>query len=67
VVEHAATLRVGDTGTVGSAATGAGLAPVDAEMPAVRQVVFGRPYLMLVTDTVTGEPLFLARVAAPAG
>jgi serine protease inhibitor len=30
------------------------------------QVVFDRPYLMLVTDTATGEPLFLAKVADPA-
>jgi len=29
-------------------------------------VVFDRPYLLLVTDTATGEPLFLARVAHPA-
>jgi hypothetical protein len=30
------------------------------------QVLFDRPYLMLVTDSVTSEPLFLARVANPA-
>jgi hypothetical protein len=29
-------------------------------------VVFDRPYLLLVTDQATGEPLFLARVANPA-
>ena len=29
-------------------------------------VVFNRPYLMLVTATSTGEPLFLAKVANPA-
>jgi hypothetical protein len=28
--------------------------------------VFNRPYLLLVIDTATGEPLFLARVASPA-
>lgn len=31
-----------------------------------RTIVFDRPYLMLVTDKATGEPLFLARVANPA-
>ena len=31
------------------------------------EIAFDRPYLMLVTDTVTGEPLFLARVADPGG
>jgi serine protease inhibitor len=29
------------------------------------QVLFDRPYLMLVTDRTTGEPLFLARIAKP--
>ena len=38
----------------------AGLAPV---MPPL--VTFDRPYLMLVTDRATGEPLFMARVADP--
>jgi hypothetical protein len=28
--------------------------------------VFDRPYLLVVTDHGTGEPLFLARVADPA-
>ncbi len=28
-------------------------------------VAFTRPYLMLITDTRTGEPLFPARVANP--
>jgi serine protease inhibitor len=67
LVEQAATLRVGEKGTVGSAATAVGLMPVDAEALAGRQIVFSRPYLMLVTDTATGEPLFLARVADPGG
>ena len=31
-----------------------------------REVDFNRPYLLLVTDTRTGEPLFLAKVASPA-
>ena len=29
------------------------------------QVRFDRPYLMVVTDRATGEPLFMARVANP--
>jgi serpin B len=28
-------------------------------------VTFDRPYLMVVTDRATGEPLFMARVADP--
>jgi serine protease inhibitor len=30
------------------------------------QVTFDRPYLLMVTDTGTGEPLLMARVANPA-
>ena len=36
-----------------------------ADIVRVSTVVFNRPYLMLVTDTATGEPLFLANVADP--
>jgi serpin B len=61
-VQHAATLRVDEKGTVASAATGVGMLPTSA----MREVAFNRPYLMVVTDTATGEPLFLARVASPA-
>jgi serine protease inhibitor len=31
------------------------------------KVTFDRPYLMVVTDCATGEPLFMARVADPSG
>jgi serine protease inhibitor len=65
LVEQAATLRVGEKGTVASAATAVGLAPTAVRVRPV-QIVFDRPYLLLVTDTGTGEPLFLARVANPA-
>lgn len=64
LVEHAATLQVGEKGTVASAATAVGIS-----MSAGRAgptLVFDRPYLLLVTATATGEPLFAARVANPA-
>jgi serine protease inhibitor len=64
LVEHAATLKVGEQGTVASAATAVGVAPTLARVQPL-QVVFDRPYLMLVTDSATGEPLFAARVANP--
>jgi serpin B len=63
-VIHAATLAVSEQGTVASAATAVGIAPT-AEPVTLNRVVFDRPYLLLVTDTATGEPLFLARVANP--
>jgi serpin B len=62
LVEQAATLRVGEKGTVASAASAVGMEPTAARVP-VPVVVFDRPYLMLVTDSATGEPLFMARVA----
>jgi serine protease inhibitor len=64
LVEHAATLAVAEKGTVASAATAVGLQPTAVSVPLGR-IVFDRPYLLLVTATGTGEPLFLARVANP--
>jgi serine protease inhibitor len=64
LVQHAATLKVGEQGTVASAATAVGIAPTAERLQS--PVMFDRPYLMLVTGTATGEPLFLARVADPA-
>ncbi len=65
-VQQAATLQVGEKGTVGAAAAAAGVVASAARVAAPRTIVFDRPYLMLVTDTATGEPLFLAKVANPA-
>jgi serpin B len=64
-VVHAATLQVGEKGTVASAATAVGMLPTSAHVTG-GTVTFNRPYLLLVRDTATGEPLFLARVADPA-
>ncbi|MGH3396445.1 MAG: serpin family protein, partial [Streptosporangiaceae bacterium] len=65
LVEHAATLKVGEKGTVASAATATGMEPTAAQAPQAR-IWFDRPYLLMVTARATGEPLFLARVANPA-
>jgi serpin B len=65
LVEQAATLQVGEQGTVASAATAVGMEPTALRVPPP-QVVFDRPYLMLVTASATGEPLLAARVANPA-
>jgi serine protease inhibitor len=65
LVEQAATLDIGEKGTVASAATAVGVqATAGHVLPP--PVVFNRPYLLVVTDHGTGEPLFLARVADPA-
>jgi serpin B len=64
LVEHAATMGIGEKGTVASAATAVGMEPTAGRV-LPPQVTFDRPYLMLVTDSATGEPLFMARVANP--
>lgn len=63
-VQQAATLQVGEKGTVASAAAAVGMEPASARVMG-SPIVFDRPYLMLVTDSATGEPLFLASVANP--
>jgi serine protease inhibitor len=65
LVEQAATLGIGEKGTVASAATAVGMEPSAARV-LPPQVLFDRPYLMVVTDRATGEPLFMARVTNPA-
>ena len=64
LVEHAATLDIGEKGTVASAATAVGMEPTAARVQPP-QVLFNRPYLLVVTDRATGEPLFMARVTNP--
>jgi len=64
-VKQAATLQVGEQGTVGSAAAAVGV-QASAGVVGWHDVTFDRPYLMLVSAAATGEPLFLAEVANPA-
>jgi serpin B len=64
-VKQAATLQVGEQGTVGSAAAAVGV-QASAGVVGRHDVTFDRPYLMLVSAAATGEPLFLAEVANPA-
>jgi serpin B len=66
LVEQAATLQVAEKGTVASAASAVGMTAT-AGRATPPEVAFDRPYLMLVTGTGTGEPLFIARVANAAG
>lgn len=62
-VQHAATLAIGEKGTVASAATATGIVPLAL---AATQLQFDRPYLLVLEDALTGEPLMLAWVADPA-
>jgi serpin B len=66
-VQQAATLQVGEKGTVGAAAAAVGMEPAMAIAVARPiTITFNRPYLLLVSAKATGEPLFLAEVANPA-
>jgi serpin B len=64
LVQHAATLTVAEKGTVASAATAVGIAPTAVAAPEAT-LKFDRPYLLVLDDTLTGEPLMLAWVANP--
>jgi serpin B len=64
-VQQAATLQVGEKGTVAAAAADAGAYPASAAYHPVT-IRFDRPYLLLVSARATGEPLFLAQVGNPA-
>jgi serine protease inhibitor len=65
-VQQAATLQVSEQGTVGSAAAAVGIEASTATL-ARHDITFDRPYLLLVSAQSTGDPLFLAEVANPAG
>ena len=64
LVQHSATLKVAEEGTVAAAATAVGITPASARAQPP-QISFNRPYLLVVTDPATGEPLFVAWVASP--
>ena len=66
-VQQAATLQVGEKGTVGAAAAAVGMAAASAMVaPQTVTITFNRPYLLLITAKASGEPLFLAEVDNPA-
>jgi serine protease inhibitor len=60
-VQHAATLSIDENGAVASAATAVGVQATALPIP----LVFDRPYLLIIRDTLTGEPLMMAWVANP--
>jgi serine protease inhibitor len=63
-VQHAATLKVAEKGTVASAATATGV--ISLALRVQHLVAYDRPYLLMLRDSMTGEPLMLAWVANPA-
>jgi serpin B len=63
-VVQEAVLDVDQDGTVAAAATGAAMVAVSLRMP-LPVVSFDRPFLLLLTDSATRSPLFLAVVRDP--
>src|SRR4051794_25914909 len=63
-VQHAATLHVDEKGTEASAATS--VPEATSAIQVRKKVVFDKPYVLLIRDDRTGQPLFVARVADPA-
>ena len=65
-VQQAATLQVGEKGTVAAAAAAVGMVASAGMAPGQTvTITFNRPYLLLITAKATGEPLFLAKVDNP--
>jgi len=60
-VQHAATLSVDEHGAVAAAATAVGMEATSLRLP----LIFNRPYLLIIRDMLTGEPLMMAWVANP--
>jgi serpin B len=67
LVEHAATMKVDEAGTVAAAATGVVLTPTAVLGGPTVDVNLDHPYLLFLRDRNTGAILFAARVTDPAG
>ena len=65
-VVHKAVLDVAETGTEAAAATGIMLMG-SALILNPLEVHFDRPFLMMISDTDTQSPLFMAKVTNPKG
>jgi len=63
-VQHAATLNVNEKGTEAAAATAVETEIASATDPQ-KKAVFNKPYVLLIRDDKTGQPLFIARVTDP--
>jgi serpin B len=66
-VQHAAVLKINSQGTEGAAATSVGITAMAGRAPIGEPITFDRPYLFIVRDTHSGEPVFIARITDPTG
>jgi serpin B len=62
-VQHKTFVQVDEKGTEAAAATGSDGQIASAVQP--KTVTVDRPFLFVITDTATGAPLFLGRIADP--
>ena len=62
-VQHKTFVQIDEKGTEAAAATGVDEQVVSA--PVVQTVTVDRPFVFVITDTATGAPLFLGRIADP--
>ncbi|MFE9423180.1 serpin family protein [Kitasatospora sp. NPDC006697] len=67
-VVQKASVTVDETGTTAAAGSGGGMVATAAAPPRdVRELTVDRPFLYLIRDTATGQPLFLGQVTDPKG
>jgi serpin B len=64
-VEHAATLKLDEAGTVAAAATGISLTPTAAQIGPAIHLRLDHPFLLFLRDDSSGAVLFAARVDDP--
>ncbi|WP_329495565.1 serpin family protein [Kitasatospora herbaricolor] len=65
-VVQKATIAVDEDGTVAAAGSGVGIGAAAAAIPTPAvELHVDRPFVFLIRDTVTGQPLFLGQVADP--
>lgn len=65
-VEHAASLRVDEQGTVATAATGIAIEPTAVAPEPATRLTLDHPFLVVLRDDATGTILFVAQVTDPA-
>lgn len=58
-------VKVDQKGTEAAAATGTGAFAASAQVRPPHALVLDRPYILVIQDTSTGTPLFVARVSDP--
>ncbi|XP_076979568.1 alpha-1-antichymotrypsin [Tamandua tetradactyla] len=64
-VVHKALLDVAEEGTEAAAATGIKIIPLSGRIGPLITVYFNKPFLIIITDTITSDTLFMGKVVNP--